>query len=509
MMESSQMEEFRLKLAELGKKNLYFLCKGLLGYDRLTPTLHRELCWVVENPAYSKKLVMIPRGHYKSTIGTKGRSLQWVVNDPNERILIVSATTTNAERFLRHIKSHFEQNELFRWVYREIIPQFNKTVWTNKEIIVKRTKAFPEPTMDTAGVGTALPGRHYTKIIKDDIVNDKNVNTPELIDQVIEWDASTIPLFDDPEDPSNEELVIGTPWSNLDVYSLKRKDPDYAVYVRHSLESADGKADYVNGLPIFGERFTRAKLQRIRERLANDELFWCQYMCDPHGGGSAQFKRDYMQYWESLPSPLAISITVDPGGMRPDSDFTAFTVVGVDQLNNWYVIETIKRRMNPREIIETMFELYQRYPETHSIGIESVAYQLALVYFAIEKMRETGVFLPIRELKTDNRVSKEMRIKGLIPRFSNKAVWLKKGASAELEDELFERVRNDDLKDALAYQLQLANVVPSVRLQSIMNPFSIEAILLELKNKNRSLAGAVAQLTDRFYTEPRENQLRR
>jgi len=509
MSDSSQLEEFRLQLAEAGKKNLYFLCKGLLGYDRLTPTLHRELCWVIESPTYNKKLVMIPRGHYKSTIGTKGRSIQWVVQDPNERILIVSATTTNAERFLRHIKAQFEQNALFRWVYQEIIPEMNKTVWTNKEMIVKRTKAFPEPTMDTAGVGTALPGRHYTKIIKDDIVNDKNVNTPELIDQVIEWDASTIPLFDDPEDPTNEELVIGTPWSNIDVYSLKRKDPDYAVYVRHSLENAQGKPDFTNGTPIFGERFTREKIQKIRERLANDELFWCQYMCDPHGGAGAAFRREYIQYWETLPSPLAYSITVDPGGMRADSDFTAFTVVGVDQFNNWYVVETIKRRMNPREIIETMFELYKKYPETHSIGIETVAYQLALVYFAIEKMRETGVFLPITELKTDSRVSKEMRIKGLIPRFTNKAVWLKKGASAELEDELFQRVRNDDLKDALAYQLQIANITPSVKLQTLVNPFSIESILGELRKKHMPLAGQVAQLTDRFYTEPREGQLRR
>ena len=508
---SSQLDEFRGKIAELGRKNLYFLCKGILGYSRLSGDLHRELCWAIESPGFSKRLIMIPRGHYKTTIGTKGRSIQWVINNPNERLLIVSATTTNAERFLRHIKAQFEQNLLFRWLYPEVIPEISKTVWSTREAIVKRTEAFPEPTFDTAGVGTALPGRHYTKIIKDDIVNDKNSNTPELIDQVIEWDAATVPLFDDPEDPSNEELVIGTPWTNIDVYSIKRKDPDYGVYIRHALENLKGEPDFENGLPIFPERFSREKIQKIRTRLGNDDLFYCQYMCDPHGGSNAQFQRAWLSYFDIPPSNLSISITCDPGGLREvDGDFTAFTVVGVDQHNDWYVLKTIKQRMNPRELIETLFSLYREYPDTHSIGIETVAYQKSLVFYAQEEMRKTGHFLPIRPLSTDTRVSKEMRIRGLIPRFSNKTVFFKRGASQELEDELFQRVRNDDLKDALAYQLQLAVEAPRPRIETLLDPLSIDAILLELGKKYRSVSGLVkSQLINTFYKEPRNTGLRR
>ena len=191
-------EDLRNKLSELGKSNLYFFCKFILGFDRLTPSFHRELCSVVEHTEYNKKLIIVPRGNYKSTVGTKARPIQKLVQDPNHRILITSATATNAQRFLRHIKAHFEQNAIFRWVYSEILPEINKTTWSNTEIIVRRTKSYPEPSIDTAGVGTAITGRHYDFIIKDDIVDDKNTNTPELLEDTIEWDASTLPLFDDP-----------------------------------------------------------------------------------------------------------------------------------------------------------------------------------------------------------------------------------------------------------------------------------------------------------------------
>jgi hypothetical protein len=503
---NNRVEDFRLQVADLGKKNLYFLCKYILGYDRLTPILHREVCSTIETPTHSRKLIMIPRGHYKSTIATKGRSIQWIAQNPNERVLIVSATATNAERFLRHIEAQFEQNALFRWVYREVIPEFAKTTWSTKEAIVKRTQHYPEPTFDTAGVGTALPSRHYTKIIKDDIVNDVNSNTQDLINQVIEWDAGTIPLFDDPEDPSNEELVVGTPWSNLDVYSIKRKDPEYGVYIRHSLEDKDGKPDWENGAPIFPERFSREKLVRIRRRLANDDLFFCQYMCDPHGGLNALFRREHIQHFDNAPSTLEVSITCDPGGIRDaDGDFTAFTVVGVDTNNDWYVLETIKQRMNPREIISMMFDLMERYPNAHSFGVEEVAYQKTLRFFAEEEMRRTGRFIPFVQLKTDTRIKKTMRIRALVPRFANKTVWLKKGHSADIEDELFERVKNDDLKDALAYQLQIATITPQAALEKVLNdPFQIENILMELARKNKKLYTAVLDsgLAD-GYKDPR------
>ena len=496
-------EEIRQKIAELGRTNLFFLTKAILYPERKSThppfvydeQLHRELAFTLEDSNYSKKLIMIPRGHYKTTFGN-ARAIQWVIQNPNNRILLVGATTIGPERRLRHIRSTFEQNPLFRWLYPEVIPDFAKVPWAATQATVRRSQSFPEPTFDTAGVGTALPGRHYSKIIKDDIVNDKNSNTPDLEEQVIEWDASTIPLFDAPEDPSNEELVIGTPWTSTDLYSRKRRDPDYAIYIRHSLENEKGEPDFDAGNPIFPSRFSRKRLEAIRARLENDELFYCQYMCDPHGG-TGEFLREYIRYYDSTPIGLEVSITVDPGGIRENSDPAAFTVVGVDYQNNWYVLQTLKRRMNPREQIDMMFTLFDLWGP-HTIGIETVAWQKALRFFAEEEMRRRNKFLPIKELKTDSRVSKEMRIRGLIPRFSAHSIFLKRDMRA-LEDELFGRVRTDDLKDALAYQLQVATIWPQKEEKVENNPFSMMAILEEL-GRRKQPEGMIleANLTDSY-----------
>jgi hypothetical protein len=224
-------------------------------------------------------------------------------------------------------------------------------------------------------------------------------------------------------------------------------------------------------------------------------------MCDPHGGGSGDFQRSYMQYFEETPRQLAISITMDPGGLRAHSDSAAFVVLGVDPNNDWYVLEAYKRRMNAREQIEELFLLYARYPTAHTIGLETVAWQKALKFFAEEEMRKRGTFLPIKELRTDTRVSKPMRIRGLIPRFSNRTVFIKKHMTA-LEDELFCRVKSDDLKDALAYQLQVATYRPVIRPTHIVNPFAIETILAELAHRKIGENIIEKHLVDTFYADP-------
>lgn len=90
-------------------------------------------------------------------------------------------------------------------------------------------------------------------------------------------------------------------------------------------------------------------------------------------------------------------------------------------------------------------------------------------------------------------------------------MFLERKNAADLEDELFERVKNDDLKDALAYQLQVATITPQQRLDLGMDPFSIEAVLLELAHKNATVfklleAGLKDEIpdSDKYFRQLRE-----
>ena len=138
----------------LGKSNLYYLCKVILGYDLLVPHVHMPMCEFADTVKALRRLKLMPRTHYKTTIWTIGQTIKDIINDPNITILLIADTGTNASRFMREIQQHFEMNEMFRWLYPEIIPEnFTKAIWSQTEMIVPRTKVRREPTVDAIGAG--------------------------------------------------------------------------------------------------------------------------------------------------------------------------------------------------------------------------------------------------------------------------------------------------------------------------------------------------------------------
>jgi predicted phage terminase large subunit-like protein len=127
----------------------------------------------------------------------------------------------------------------------------------------------------------------------------------------------------------------------------------------------------------------------------------------------------------------------------------------VDVENTMYVIDIVRRRMSPSEIINEIFRLRELY-EITDIGIEIVAFQKALAYALREDYRYKRQPFHIEELKPQER-SKETRIKGLQPLYENGKVYHSRTHpnTLYLEDELlrFPRGTHDDLIDPLSYFL--------------------------------------------------------
>src|SRR5690606_27304820 len=70
------------------------------------------------DPNRNKVLIMMPRGTFKSSIVTIGFTLQYILNDPDARILIDSETYGKAKNFLAEIKGHLEGNKKFREIFK-------------------------------------------------------------------------------------------------------------------------------------------------------------------------------------------------------------------------------------------------------------------------------------------------------------------------------------------------------------------------------------------------------
>jgi len=166
---SNVSEEQRQLYREKCRASLYFLCKGVLGFRDFTPSLHLTAANFIQQQSAKRKLFMLPRSFFKSYLATIGYPIWLTIQEPDdkagfrgtdERILIANATATNSEHFLAKIKSIFERNATFQWLFPECVPDFNsqKLTWNTTEATLPRRNDYPEPTYSAVGSGAA-PGR--------------------------------------------------------------------------------------------------------------------------------------------------------------------------------------------------------------------------------------------------------------------------------------------------------------------------------------------------------------
>jgi len=98
-----------------GKEDLLYLCREVLGYQEVDVEVHKKLVEVLSDDK-QRKLILLPRGSFKSTIATMSNAVFKLLNNPNLRILVDSEVLENAQKFVGQIKKHMRDpsfTELF------------------------------------------------------------------------------------------------------------------------------------------------------------------------------------------------------------------------------------------------------------------------------------------------------------------------------------------------------------------------------------------------------------
>lgn len=436
------------------------------GGQALAP-FHDEMCKFVMQPS-GKKLMLLPRGHLKSTLVTVGYSLLRIAENPEVRILIANATYDMATSFLGQIKKHLQGNETFRNYYGDMSSNAEK--WSENMITVPKRRPFTpkkEATVTAYGVGGNLVSQHYDLIIMDDIVNRDFVTTPEQIQKTILFYKDALDLLE----PQGKIIIIGTRWADADLYGwiMDKTSPEknYEKFDTMVKQAYEGNLETgENFVSLFPTKFTRQVLLELKQAKGPVE-FSAQYMNEPLPQESAKFKIDWFKrtYEDELKlRNINMFTMVDPAiGQRKTSDKTAIVTIAVDEYNNWWVVNIIWDHMLPNQIIDAVFQNFE-YHKPVKIGIELVSFQKSLQYALVDEMRRRNIFLPIVELKADR--SKAERIEGLIPRYANGTIYHLESCPfiSNLEDELMRYPvgKHDDIIDALAYGLQIAHQARSM-----------------------------------------------
>ena len=187
---------------------LYATARYLLGYEDITLETHGKMIQALESDA-TRKLIVMPRGTFKTSIGGVSYPIWSLIRNPNIRILLDSELYTNSKNMLREIKLHLEKKEL-----EELYGVFRGTVWNEGEIIInQRTQIKKEATITCSGIGAQKTGQHYDLIIADDMNSPKNSHTPELCEKVINHYRYYTSLLD----PGGTIVIIGTRYSANDL----------------------------------------------------------------------------------------------------------------------------------------------------------------------------------------------------------------------------------------------------------------------------------------------------
>lgn len=477
--------------------SLYYFDREILGYHDMDKSVHLQLCEFV-NGRYIEpgethkpfKLILLPRGSFKSSVVTIGYTVQSILKNPDIRILIANEKFDNAKDFLSEVKGHFEHNDKFRDLYSNWVSQFG---WREDTITVpQRKKNLKEPTVSCAGVEVVKVGMHYDLIIMDDLVSDKNTTTKEQMDKVKDFYRLALSLLE----PDGQIIVIGTRWSFNDLYNhlIENEKHRFNYYIRGAYNQ--------DGSLWFPRRLTEEFLQDQR-RSQSSYQFACQYLNNPVDDESARFKKDWIKYYQvHLGGKLVpeihekekeyygikncnIYMHVDPATSdRKRGDYTAFIISAVSPDDYVYILEANREKINLTKLIDRIFEYYKKY-NPRKILIEMQATQAMIKFPLFEEQKRRRIYLPIEEIQHSWQKSKEDRISGLVPRFEFGTIFIKPDMD-ELEDELirFPVGQHDDLIDALSFGLKFWKK-PSVTKIDNIPAQSFMGILKSKKDKNK------------------------
>ena len=225
-----------------------------------------------------------------------------------------------------------------------------------------------------------------------------------------------------------------------------------------------------DGSLFFPERLNQAFLDNAR-RTMGSYLFANQYQNIIVPDEERKFKKEWLRYTTEVPTLTTRFGFIDPAiGQHKHSDYTGIAIVYCDEFGNWTLRQACRYRLTPTQIVNKAFEICEVF-QLDGLGVESVAYQEALLYLLAEEMQKRQKTIPVKGI-TRQKISKQARIQGLVPRFEWGRIQVFPGM-LDFEDEYssFPRGVHDDILDALASIEELA-YYPVKEIKKLEQPHS-------------------------------------
>ena len=461
--------EEQKKIAQTGRYSLIDF--SIITNKKYQPSwLHEEIAdklEAVERGDIRRLMLFVPPRHGKSQLATINFPAWYLGRNPDKEIITASYSSDLAVDFGSKTREIIS-DELFNLIF--VKPRISLR---QDEKAKAKWRTNLGGSYISVGVGGPITGRGANILIIDDpIKNREEADSQTIRDKIWSWYISTAYTR---LEKNAAVILILTRWHLDDLagrlLQAQAKGADAWEVVKFPAIAIQNEQYRKKGQALWPEKYDLETLESIKKTTGMYD--WSAlYQQEPILSENQEFKIHWFQKRQqddlkTLNTRNFISIDTAISE-KASADYTGIIRNYVDDQNNWN-IKAERLRINPKELIDRLF-YYQEQENFEKIGIEKTIYLQAIKPFLDEEMRNRDKFLPIIELE-HQQISKGTRIRGLIPRYESKSIYHIENECQVLEEELltFPKGMNDDVLDALAYQLQIAHAPTQRDRESLMN----------------------------------------
>lgn len=460
-------------------------------------------------------LLLAPRGSYKSTVDGVD-VVQWLLNCPDIRILVLTGELSLAQAFLYEIKQYFTKRESHKHTrFQRLFPEYILTerAGNNDQPLLcpARNLIQKEPSVWVNSIPANLSGWHCDILKGDDVVTDENSASVTQREKINKKFRNARNLVDQWGFKDN----IGTPYEDGDWYHerLKVKDTAPMLYGNYSAWTVKPGFEFVPLKQLHEQDVTLLfpeKLSFVALRLSlmeDEQLFRRQQLCEVGSNpDTVTFTEEALKSHLLMPDTLqSLNPIVVPGDVYILWDWATSTARTAD-----FSCGSVCRIMPPdakyKGVVLEHMNFGRWKPSDLAFQIVQTAMQYRPKMVLIEKMQGSEL-LQLEVGRVSNQCdfplniwwkepekmgdAKARRIKGLQTLLNDDRLWF---VSAPWNDELFyqlqrftgersNRGRKDDLPDSLSMIQYFLPLELKGGVQRVKTPDEEAAELLAEHNK--------------------------
>ncbi len=377
--------------ARLAAQNADDFCELVLKDEKGQPIrqadIHREINWHIDE-CRKRNLncgILAPWRHGKTEQVVIARTLQFLGENPNNRVFIVCNADDNAAARVESISKYIEYDKDYHLVYPEVRPG-DKTEWGRHKLMVQRQSLSKDGSVEAWGITSSGTGAGCDFLIVDDPVDLRNaVLNPALRIQVKDafrnvWSSRLA--------PNGFKIYIATAWHNDDLTAEMLKNSEWCFLV---IKVSDDFSCMDCESPLKGKFQIPLWSLWPKEKL----VARCREI------GTRAFNRGYRQcalsdedrtlphYLEVFKYGVRVSDLVNPAwprvaGMDPFGKFVVIFTLALGPDGRRYPVEIRRGKWNSTEAVMQLIDAF----ETHRhqlIVVENNASQDAIIQWAMEK----------------------------------------------------------------------------------------------------------------------------